>query len=171
MSWQGILRNLAPGTRVTRRPPQASALVGRADVVGVSVGDLEPGTGIEALAGFVKPGATILLTHGTAGGLAVRVAADGQRSVRRWPAVEAAREIDPTGAGDVFLSAFLAATADAALAGRGTLGARLRVAATTASFVVEQPGLLGVPELEMVRRRASQRRADTTPRVPVQPMD
>jgi hypothetical protein len=161
LSWQGILRNLANGHRVTRRAPVASALVARADVIGVSVNDVEPGTSVDLLGLFAKPGATILLTHGTAGGLAVTNTTDGPRSVRRWPAVEAAREVDPTGAGDVFLSAFLAGTAHPELVGRGTIGARLRIAATAASFVVEQPGLLGVPELPMVRRRTSQRRADT----------
>jgi sugar/nucleoside kinase (ribokinase family) len=160
MAWQGILRHLAAGQRVTRRPPVASALVARADVIGVSVNDLEPGTGLDVLAGFVKPGATILLTHGTSGGLAVTVQAGGERTVRRWPAVEAARTVDATGAGDVFLSAFAAATAHPELASRGTIGARLRIAATAASFVVEEPGLVGVPELAMVRKRASQRRAD-----------
>ena len=157
MAWQGILRNLAAGERVTRRAPVASALIARADVIGVSVNDLEADTPIETLTAFARPGATILLTHGTGGGLAVTVSAGGERTITRWPAVDAARTVDPTGAGDVFLSAYHAATAHPELAGRGTIGGRLQLAATAASFVVEQPGLLGVPDLAMVRRRASER--------------
>jgi sugar/nucleoside kinase (ribokinase family) len=157
VAWQGMLRYL--GRPVTRRAPEPSAIVGRADVIGVSVHDLDAGTDLATLTGLLRPGATLLLTRGESGGLAVSVTSAG-RAVRRYPAVSARASVDPTGAGDVFLAAFLAALTEPGLAGQDGLGARLRIAATAASFVIERPGLLGVPELSMIRRRTSQRRAD-----------
>jgi sugar/nucleoside kinase (ribokinase family) len=156
VTWQGLLRTLSPNTEVTRRPPEPSALVGRADVIAVSVEDLNHHVDLDRLTGVLRSSATLLVTRGTAGGLAI-THADGRRVVRRYPAVTAAETVDPTGAGDVFLGAFMAALADPTLAGPRGLDSRLRVAATTASFAVERPGLLGVPDLDMVRHRALRR--------------
>jgi 1D-myo-inositol 3-kinase len=158
VAWQGMLRHL--GRPVTRRAPEPSAIVRRADVIGVSVHDLDAGTDLATLTGLLRPGATLLLTRGDSGGLAVSMTSAGERAVRRYPAVAAEASVDPTGAGDVFLAAFLAALSEPGLAGQDGLGARLRIAATAASFVIERPGLLGVPALPMIRRRTSQRRAN-----------
>jgi sugar/nucleoside kinase (ribokinase family) len=163
VAWQGMLRNL--GRPVTRRPPEPSAIVRRADVIGVSVHDLDAGTDLAALTGLLRPGATLLLTRGESGGLAVSVTSAGERTVRRYPAVSAEANDDPTGAGDVFLAAFLASLTEPGLAGHDGLGASLRIAATAASFAIERAGLLGVPELAMIRRRPSQRRTDAA-RIP-----
>ena len=40
IGWQGFLRELAPGQRVARRPPGPTALLARADLVGVSHHDV-----------------------------------------------------------------------------------------------------------------------------------
>jgi sugar/nucleoside kinase (ribokinase family) len=163
VAWQGMLRNL--GRPVTRRPPESSAIVRRADVIGVSVHDLDAGTQLAMLTGLIRLGATLLLTRGESGGLAVSVTSAGERAVRRYPAVSPEASDDPTGAGDVFLAAFLAALTEPGLGGQGGLCARLRIAATAASFAIERPGLLGVPDLAMIRRRTSQRRTDAA-RIP-----
>lgn len=158
VTWQGLLRNLAPNTDVTRRAPEPSDLVSRADVIAVSVEDLNHNVDFDLLTGVLRPSATLLVTRGTAGGLAV-TSVEGRRVVRRYPAVAADATRDPTGAGDVFLGAFVAALADPTLGGPRGLDSRLRLAATTASFAVEQPGLLGVPDIDMVRRRTRARAA------------
>jgi sugar/nucleoside kinase (ribokinase family) len=68
-------------------------------------------------------------------------------ALARVPAV-AAREVDPTGAGDVFAAALLVALAE----GEQPLAA-VRFANAAASFVVEQPGLAGLPTREQVQAR------------------
>jgi sugar/nucleoside kinase (ribokinase family) len=162
LAWQGLLRTLSSGEVVRRRPPAASPFLERAGIVGVSVDDLDAGTEIDSLTALLGTESTLLLTRGAAGGLAIsRLGAAS--SVRRYPAVRAREAADPTGAGDVFLAAFVAAAIDASLTpgSGGGLGPPLRLAATAASFTVERPGLLGVPGLEMVRRRMNQGRVET----------
>jgi sugar/nucleoside kinase (ribokinase family) len=149
LGWQGLLRNLSRGDLVRPRPPGRSALLSRADIVSVSHRDLDPETPIEALTTLLKPGAALLVTQGAMGGLIVE-AADGGRVVRRrYPAIPG-RATDPTGAGDVFLAALLAARLAPALRGSGRRGGDLHVAAAAASLVVERPGLTGVPDLPAV---------------------
>jgi sugar/nucleoside kinase (ribokinase family) len=144
-----MLRDLEAGQRTRRRPPGPSALVRRANVVGVSHLDLDPGTRIDSLLKLCRPDVTLVLTDGAQGGLVF----DGGVE-RRYPAIAAERTVDPTGAGDVFLAAFLAArAAPAKLGGPGGRAAGLRLAAAAASLVVERPGLLGVPDLRAVTRR------------------
>ena len=73
-----------------------------------------------------------------------------------YPAIRSSAIVDPTGAGDVFLAALLAARAEPRLVG-GRLDKRFDVllAAAMASLVLEGHGLLGVPERAAVRRRMS----------------
>jgi len=155
VAWQGLLRELVPGERVVHHPPARSPLIERADLVGVSRDDFDANIPLEALTALMKPGATLCITQGNRGGLAVLVG-DGGRvgHLRRWPAVPSAAVVDPTGAGDVFLAALLAAHAEPGLVGgRLDRGHDLLLAAAAASLVVEGPGLLAVPERDAVRRR------------------
>jgi sugar/nucleoside kinase (ribokinase family) len=155
LGWQGILRDLVPGERTRRRPPRASRLVERADVIGVSHHDVESDIHLGDLLALLRPGATLVLTQGAAGGHVIRREAAGRTRHRHYPAIPPDGTDDPTGAGDVFLAALLAAWITPELAGLSRRGADLRIAAAAASLVVEKPGLTGVPDLAGVVRRVA----------------
>ena len=160
VGWQGFLRHLADGERVGRRAPEPNAVLRRADLVGVSRYDVAPETGLRELLAMLRPGARLLVTHGAKGGLLVTTAADGGApEVWRYLPTATDREVDPTGAGDTFLAALLAATIRPSLLGpsRGR-GADLRFAAAAGSLAVEAVGLDGVPDRTAVMvRRARER--------------
>ncbi|MEO8571777.1 MAG: hypothetical protein ABI553_08760 [Chloroflexota bacterium] len=158
LGWQGLLRHLVAGDRVERRPPTPSELVRRADVVGVSAHDLAPGIDIFALSRFLHPGARLLVTDGRSGGTAIRVGDDGPLGSVRYLSATVRREVDPTGAGDVFLAAVLATVVDLGIAGGGRdgfagRGLDLEFAAIAGALVVEGPGLSAVPMREAVLAR------------------
>src|SRR4051794_10925007 len=160
VGWQGFLRHLSAGERVARRPPAASALLARADLVGVSHHDVGFGTSVASLAGFLRPGADLLITEGQAGGLFVRVGEAGAREAYRYLPTATDRETDPTGAGDTFLAALLASVLRPAIVGRRRphRSPDLRFAAAAGSLAVEGPGLSGVPDRAAVLvRRARER--------------
>lgn len=171
VGWQGMLRDLVPGARVTRRLPGPSALIRRADLVGVSRHDVAVGTSLASLAGFMHPGADLIVTEGQEGGLLVRVGTDGPREILRYRSTAADRAIDQTGAGDTFLAAALASVIRPAIGGRSRSRRTpdLRFAAAAGSLAVEGPGLAAVPDRAAVlvrrvrdrRRRAVQASADT----------
>lgn len=158
LGWQGLLRHLAPGEPVRRIAPAPSRLVARADVVGVGQDDLEPGTNLDALAALLRPGATLLVTGGDRGGLAIEVGADGRPTRRRtWPGIPPAGVVDPTGAGDAFLAAVFAARVEPRLLGGRSAGSwDLRLGAAVGSLVCERAGLLGVPDRAAVTRRMAE---------------
>lgn len=160
VGWQGMLRDLRPGTRVARRPPSPSALVRRADLVGVSHHDVDAGTSLAALAGFLHPGADLLVTEGRNGGLLVRVGPDGPLEILRYLSTATDREADPTGAGDTFLAALLASVLRPAIVGRSRSrrSPDLRFAAAAGSLAVEGPGLSGVPDRAAVLLRRARER-------------
>lgn len=155
LGWQGMLRDLAVGGRVSRRAPSPSVLVRRADLVGVSRDDLVPGTSVPELTAFLHPGADLLVTEGSDGGLLVRVGEDGPRETQRYLPTTTDGEIDPTGAGDTFLAALLASVLRPALAGRATSRRMpdLRFAAAAGALAVERPGLSAVPDRAAVLAR------------------
>ncbi len=155
LGWQGLLRELKAGEEVVRRAPRPSPLVGRADLVGVSRHDLAPGTEPTSLLSLLRASARLVVTDGLEGGRVLERAVGGDVSVHRYEAVAPDRDVDPTGAGDVFLAALLTAMVEdhrARMTGR-SLRDQLRFAAAAASFVVEAPGLGGVPELSAVLTR------------------
>ncbi len=155
LAWQGLLRRLVPGLPTGRLAPRAGALPARADIAAISREDLAPGAfgdGLDRL--LARPGQVLAVTAGRAGGLRLTRDPSGAIRGRRWRAVRTHREVDPTGAGDVFLAALLAARL-AARPSPGTRGedAALRFAATAASLCVEDVGLAGVPDLARVAAR------------------
>jgi sugar/nucleoside kinase (ribokinase family) len=157
VGWQGLLRTIEPGAAVRRAPARPSALVRRADVIGLSRHDVDAATDLAGLCAFLRPGATLLVTGGQDGGLVVEARPEGPERLYRYPAVAPDRVVDPTGAGDVFLAAVLAARAQPRLVG-GRIGQRydLRLAAAVASLVVEGHGLAGVPDRAAIRRRLAE---------------
>jgi sugar/nucleoside kinase (ribokinase family) len=171
VAWQGLLRELAAGRVVGHRPPAASPLIRRADLVGVSRHDLVPGTAPSDLGRLLGVGASLLVTEGAAGGQLLRTDRAGRVEALRYEALAADREDDPTGAGDTFLAALLASIVRPAIVpgaqpGRGpnqalgpnpVSGPSLAFAAAAASLVVERPGLLGVPDLAAVQARYAER--------------
>jgi sugar/nucleoside kinase (ribokinase family) len=160
LAWQGLLRQQGPGQLTQRLAPVESALLDAADLVGVSRHDLPADVPLDAATGLLRPGARLALTDGHHGGRLIRVLRDGRIRSQTWEAVPPEREVDPTGAGDVFLAALLAANIRPDLttrAGNGRPTSDLAFAATTASFVVEAPGLTGVPDREAVQRRLGRR--------------
>jgi sugar/nucleoside kinase (ribokinase family) len=157
IAWQGSLRRLVAGERVTRKPPRPSPLLRRADLVGASHHDLDPDTPLEALFPLLSPQGRLLITQGHEGGLLITLVDDRHETVR-YRSAESDEEVDPTGAGDTFLSSLLATAVHRNLGGRQRGPLDLRVAAAAGSLVVEAPGLLGVPDraavvLRMVRER------------------
>jgi sugar/nucleoside kinase (ribokinase family) len=155
LGWQGLLRDLRPGEHVGRVPPRESALLARAELVAVSRHDVDQDLPISALIGLLGPGAELILTAGDAGGFALHVGGDGRAvSLKRYPALRSAHEVDPTGAGDVFLAALVAARIAVARTG-GQVDERrlLRLAAAAAALVVEDVGLQGVPDRERLACR------------------
>lgn len=157
--WQGLLRTLERGGSVRRRPPRAHPLLTRADLVGLSAEDLEPDVALDDLAVLLRPGATLVLTRGTRGGLAFGVGLGGRPvGLVRYPATPATT-VDPTGAGDVFLAAVLAARVRPRLvAGLGVRG-DLRLAAAAGALAVEARGIESVPRLAAVVERLARERA------------
>jgi sugar/nucleoside kinase (ribokinase family) len=156
LAWQGLLREQGPDQLTRRRAPERSALLDAADLVGVSRHDVAPGTPLDAMTGLLRPGTRLALTDGHDGGRLLRILPDGRTSAETWPAVPPDDVVDPTGAGDVFLAALLAAMVRPDVTARATGGpptAHLAFAAATASLVVEAVGLHGVPDLAAVLRR------------------
>jgi len=148
LGWQGLLRELEAGRDVTRRAPAEHPLLAAASLVGASRDDFEPGTTVASLARLLPAATTLVLTEGECGGRTLRTGPNGRAgNSRRYPAIPSDRTIDPTGAGDVFLAAMLAARLGA------PRRSAVRFAAAAASLVVEATGLAGVPDLAAVRAR------------------
>ncbi len=147
LGWQGLLRRFAPDGWVERIAPAESLLLERAGLVCASLDDVALAGALDDLRSLA-PAATIVLTAGAAGGL-VLSGADGKVS-GRYRAIPA-NPRDPTGAGDVFMAALVAAWT---LTGQLATPGALRLAAAAASCVLEGPGLAGVPTRQEVVARA-----------------
>ena len=144
VGWQGLLRHFGAAGWVERAGPAESPLLGRAGLVCASVDDLSPDVGLPELRRLVGA-ATLVLTAGSGGGLAFQ----GSRLVR-YPALAADAVADPTGAGDVFLAALMAAWL---MTGELATPRALRFAAAAGSLAVEGVGLAGVPTRAAVASR------------------
>jgi sugar/nucleoside kinase (ribokinase family) len=157
VGWQGLLRDVRAGEPVRHLAPAPSPLLRRADIVAVSGTDFGPDTRIDDVCAWLRPGATLLVTSGARGGIAAEVGPEGPRRLHRYPSLRPDAVVDPTGAGDVFLAAFLAARARPDLVG-GRIAQRydLLLAAATASLLVEGPGLAGVPGRDAIRQRMAE---------------
>jgi sugar/nucleoside kinase (ribokinase family) len=115
---------------------------------------------VARLLDLLAPDATLVLTHGDGGGLVVE--RDGPAVIveRVYEAIPAASIVDPTGAGDVFLAAFLCARTFPKVHRRpADLDGAICLAAAAASLVVEGPGLTAVPWRDDVLRRSSAAKA------------
>ncbi len=135
------------GERVSRRAPRRSPLLARADLVGVSHHDVDPDTPIEALTALLRPGARLVVTRGAQGGLVVVVGGTGPDAVLHFETAPSESEVDPTGAGDTFLSALASTVVHRTLGGRRGSRAHpeIRFAAAAGALVVEGHGLAAVP--------------------------
>lgn len=163
VGWQGLLRVLVAGQDVRRLDPAPHALLGRADIVGVSGDDFDPAVSLDRAVQLLRPGATLVVTQGDRGGLVLEAGAAGPHRMRRYPAVRSHGPVDATGAGDVFLAALGAARIDPRLVGgRLHLGLDLLVAAAAAALVLEAPGLEGVPDRARLRARVAEARVAET---------
>jgi sugar/nucleoside kinase (ribokinase family) len=156
-AWQGALRRLVAGERVTPLRPTPSAVLARADIVGVSIHDLGLDPVWADIFGWLRPTAELLLTAGARGGLLLRRSTAGHVTGRRFSAVPARVELDATGAGDCTLAALVCARIAGGLEAIRR-GRDLHLAALTGSLIVEGPGIDAVPTLAAVRRRLEPRR-------------
>ncbi len=159
LGWQGLLRRLVPGEEPVRLPPRAGPVEARADIAAISREDVpveSAGDRLEALLG--RAGQSIAVTSGRSGGVYLWRTRAGDIAAHQWRAVPARREVDPTGAGDVFLAALLAARL---ILGDDPSrpGAALRFAAVAASLSVEDVGLAAVPDLAQIRARIRETQA------------
>jgi sugar/nucleoside kinase (ribokinase family) len=146
LSWQGLLRRPGRGGWVERRPPGPDPLLARADLVAASVEDLGPAVDLGAVAGLLRPTARLAVTAGEDGGLVGERLGEAWRW-RRYRAIPSRGTVDPTGAGDVFLAALLAARLEPRLVGgRLARGGDVLLAAAAASCSVEAPGIAGIAE-------------------------
>lgn len=145
ISAQGWLRTFAPDGRVEQLSPrqwQPSVLLRHTKALFVSEEDLPPAETEETLAGWATQVPLMCYTLGYRGS---RLWSEG-----RWQQVPAfpAREVDPTGAGDVFAAAFLARYLETDDVGQASL-----FAAAAAAVSVEAVGTAGVPTRANVEER------------------
>ena len=141
---QGWLRTVAADGRVGQLSPRQwrPSASGGLQAVFVSEEDLPPAETEETLAGWAAQAPLIFFTLGYRGS---RLWWDG-----RWQEVPGfpAREVDPTGSGDVFAAAFLARYLETDDVAQAAL-----FAAAAAAVSVEAVGIAGVPTRAEVEER------------------
>jgi 1D-myo-inositol 3-kinase len=146
---QGWLRTFAPDGRVGQLSPrqwQPSSLLRHSRALFVSEEDLPPAETEETLTRWAAQVPLLFFTLGYRGS---RLWSDG-----RWQNVPAfpAREVDPTGAGDVFAAAFLARYLETDDVAQASL-----FAAAAAAVSVEAVGTAGAPTRAEVEERLRRR--------------
>ena len=139
---QGWLRQWDETKRVRMRPwEEAPEILPHVDVLVLSEEDLAP-RGNALFDEYVRLTRIAVMTQGARGCV---VFTEGQQ--RQIPGFRA-REVDPTGAGDVFAAAFLIRLHET-----GDPFESARFANATASFCVEAPGVTGIPTRKQVEER------------------
>jgi sugar/nucleoside kinase (ribokinase family) len=152
--WQGVLRRLVTGERVTPLLPSPSPLLARSDIAVVSRHDIPHELSLADLLGMLRPGARLLLTAGDRGGALLHLDERGRVRGRAYPPIPARADVDPTGAGDATLAGILVARL--ALGEGGAWEARAtHLAALAGSLLVEEVGLSAVPTRHAIRERSS----------------
>jgi sugar/nucleoside kinase (ribokinase family) len=134
---QGLVRRLHAGQQVVRLAFEHGPLVRRADAISLSQEDVAAGA--PPIRDFLRPGQQLLITHGKRGSLALTRTETGLTG-RITPPLPMRKAIDPTGAGDTFVAAWLAARL---LVGDGWRA--LVVASVMAGLVVERTSLSDTP--------------------------
>ena len=156
LGWQGLLREQGPDLLTRRRKPGPVGPARIADLVGASRDDLDADMRLRDVTRLLPAGCRLALTDGYHGGRLLSVTAGHRRARRTLVRGPPARVVDPTGAGDVFLAALLAAFVRPDLTGR-TGGPRpdagSRVRGRGCLVRRRGPGLLGVPERSAVLAR------------------
>jgi sugar/nucleoside kinase (ribokinase family) len=178
VGWQGLLREARAGGALLSRPPAPDALLERADLTVVSADDLrpagpdsadpsEPADPPDSLARlatlFPRPGQRLIVTSSARGGTLLARTNRGWATVA-YPAAMVRRAKDPTGAGDVFLGAYLATLVDEEVVPirlrtrpAAALAWRLRFAATVATMSIGGLGVRAIPTREAVLRLVAPR--------------
>jgi sugar/nucleoside kinase (ribokinase family) len=155
VGWQGYLRELRAGERTRRRAPESTAILSRADLVGLSHFDVDPETPLDDVAKMLRPGTWLVVTQGAHGGMLTRVEPGGTGEVLHYPPTPARHEVDPVGAGDTFLAALTATVVHHRLGGtrssRGPLD--LDFASAAGSLAVEAVVLAAAPDRSAVLGR------------------
>ena len=141
---QGWLRKWDETKRIRMRPwEEAPDILPHVDVLVLSEEDLNGN--IELMDDYVRMTRIAVMTLGARGCL---VFANGEkRLVHGYPA----REVEPTGAGDVFAGAFLVRLQET-----DDPFESARFANATASFSVEAPGITGIPTRAQVEQRLNE---------------
>jgi sugar/nucleoside kinase (ribokinase family) len=134
---QGLVRRLHAGREVVRLAFEHGPLIARADAISLSQEDVA--VGAPPIRDFLRPGQQLLVTHGRRGSLALTRTEAGV-SGRFMPPLPARKTVDPTGAGDTFVAAWLAARL---LVGDGWRP--LAVASAMSSLVVQRTSLSDTP--------------------------
>jgi hypothetical protein len=150
--WQGILRHLFAGERVWPIDPGPSALLLRADLIGVSRHDLPHSLSMDDVARWLGSPSELLLTAGPQGGLLLSNLDGRVVGGRRYHGIPPRIDVDPTGAGDTILAGVLAARIACGPDVRRD-GRDLLIGAVASSLLVERPGLDAVPTLAAVIER------------------
>ncbi len=153
-AWQGILRNLAAGERVTPKAPGPSPFLERADVLAFSRHDVPSDLSLHDVGAWVGDECDVLLTAGLVGGMLIRMRAGRVTGARAYPSVPSIVEVDPTGAGDTMLAGLVAARLVAGDEARRR-GRDIYTGAAASSLLVEGPGMNSVPTFAQLLSRIS----------------
>ncbi len=142
---QGWLREIAADSSVRPVPPEewdAGAVLEYADALFLSDEDIPPHAAPAALQRWGEMVETLAFTRGYNGADVLHC---GQwRHIDAFPA----DPVDPTGAGDIFATAFLASLHES-----GDPWEAARFAACAASFVVEGEGTNAIPDRDQINQR------------------